>query len=188
MKRNQEKPSDFTIASEVNDANDSALASRTYNIPTSFSDYLVRFRTPEFARKILPVLASLEPQANELWQRSDTLEVEDFLQYLHENPPSPELIAMVMLTGKSKLKIKAASGKGGKAKKTAMHEAKAAAINAWQADSSKRSAKKFADDWAYERREQNKKNDIEDKARLEQPESDTVRQWLKGIKKNVRVR
>jgi hypothetical protein len=154
-------------------ASDRELANRTYNVPTQFMNYLVRFRHGACAESTLPKLAELESQANELWMLSDSKEMEDLIEHLLKNPPSPELIAMVMLTGRSMLKIKKATSKGGKIKNMGFTAMKTQAESEWKAVKSTQTKSQFADKFVagmYANRKGEQPRDI--------PEPGTVRKWL----------
>ena len=129
------------------DSANSTLAERTFVLPTEFSHYLVRFRTLATARPTIMKLLENEGAANELWKLCDTGEIEDLLTHLREHPPSAELIAMVMLTGRSKLEHLKQTSKGGQAKASPYASLMARAVEAWRNDKSRRSKNAFAGQW-----------------------------------------
>ncbi len=116
MKRKPKPPFDWREFRHMAQSADSALAERTFVLPTQFSHYLVRFRTVATARPTIMKLLENESAANGLWRLCDSGEVEDLLTHLRQHPPSAELIAMVMLTGRSKLEHLEQTSKGGRAK------------------------------------------------------------------------
>jgi len=164
---------------------DSALAERTFVLPTDFSDYLVRFRTIASARPTILKLLENEGAANELWSLCDTGEIEDLLAHLRLHPPSAELIAMVMLTGKSKLLHHSQTSKGGRVKASGYDYLKDQARQAWHTDTSKRSASAFADHWLDKKIAENTVLEREGKSPEKLPEAGTVRKWLAGVAKET---
>lgn len=161
-------------------SSDGALAERTFALPTQFSHYLVRFRTVATARPTIMKLLENESAANELWRLCDSGEIEDLLTHLRQHPPSAELIAMVMLTGRSKLEHREQTSKGGRAKASPHASLKARALEAWQNDKSRRSKNAFAGQW-LEMVAKQERIPVE-----ELPEADTVRKWLPSKLKETR--
>ena len=159
---------------------DRTLAGRTFVLPTQFSHYHVRFRTLATARPTIMKLIENEGAANELWKLCDTGEIEDLLTHLREHPPSAELIAMVMLTGRSKLEHLEQTSKGGRAKASPHASLKARALEAWRNDKSRRSKNAFAAQWLEMVAKQERMPEEE------LPEASTVRKWLAGIEKETR--
>lgn len=185
MKRKPKPPFDWEGYKTMAASADGALAERTFVFPTQFSHYLVRFRTLAMAPPTIMKLLENEGAANELWRLCDTGEIEDLLTRLREHPPSAELIAMVMLTGKSKLKHQSQTRKGGTVKASAYMSLKNQAQEAWRQDKSKRSKSAFADRWLSKKIVDNRKLESEGKNPEKLPEADTVRKWLAGIEKGT---
>lgn len=173
------------------DAANPELSARTGRLVTEFSGhYLVRCRsrsthiaTMKVLRTMVTQLEEQEPQANELWRLCDSGETEVLLDHLRENPPSPELIVMVMLTGQSKLEQKKESSLGGKLKNSQYAELKEVALAAWQEDTSRRSKIAFASAWVAQRDRENEVLKQKGQPTTPIPEVDTVRKWLKGVPK-----
>ena len=92
-------------------------ADRSVNVLTEFSDYFFRIRDPSRIREHAALAVELAPQAFKLWKVRDSLEYDDLLEALSASPPSLELIAAIMLTGKSKQKSKSDAARGGTAKR-----------------------------------------------------------------------
>ena len=126
-----------------------------------------------------------ESAANELWRLCDSGEIEDLLTHLRQHPPSAELVAMVMLTGKSKLQHQTQTSKGGTVKASAYMSLKTQAQEAWRQDKSKRSKSAFADRWLSKKIVDNRKLESEGKTPEKLPEAGTVRKWLAGIEKET---
>ena len=82
-------------------------AERSYHLFTKSRDYFFRVRKKATAMAFLSSAEMLESQALDLWEKSDSLELEDLISFLEQNPPTPELIAMIMLLSKSTLKAQA---------------------------------------------------------------------------------
>lgn len=183
MKRKPKPPFDWQKFRHMAESADSALAERTFVLPTQFSHYLVHFRTLAIARPTIMKLLENEGAANELWRLCDTGEIEDLLNHLRQHPPSAELIAMVMLTGKSKLQHHSQTSKGGKVKASRYGPLKAQVEQAWHRDTSKRSASTFADHWLDKKMAENAALEREGKPPEKLPEASTVRKWLAGIEK-----
>lgn len=180
MKRKPKPPFDWHEYRRMADSANSTLAERTFVLPTEFSHYLVRFRTLATARPTIMKLLENEGAANELWKLCDTGEIEDLLTHLREHPPSAELIAMVMLTGRSKLEHLKQTSKGGQAKASPYASLMARAVEAWRNDKSRRSKNAFAGQWLEMVAKQERMPEEE------LPEASTVRKWLAGIEKETR--
>ena len=185
MKRKPKPPLDGQDHRRMAESADRALAERTFVLPTDFSDYLVRFRTIAIARPTILKLLENEGAANELWSLCDTGEIEDLLAHLRQHPPSAELIAMVMLTGKSKLQHHSQTSKGGRVKASGYDHLKAQVQQAWHTDTSKRSASAFADHWLDKKIAENTVLEREGKPPEKLPEAGTVRKWLAGVAKET---
>jgi hypothetical protein len=186
MKRKPKPPFVWEEYRRMAESADSALAERTFVFPTDFSDYLVRFRTIAIARPTIMKLLANEAAANELWRICDTGEIEDLLAHLRQHPPSAELVATVMLTGRSKLRQHTQASSGGKAKASPYEGLKAQVQQAWKQDKSRRSAAAFADHWYDKKTAENKTLEDQGKAPIKLPREDTVRKWLAGIEKETR--
>jgi hypothetical protein len=186
VKRKPKPPFGWQEYRTMAESADSALAERTFILPTQFSHYLVRFRTLATARPTIMKLLENEDAANELWRLCDTGEIEDLLTHMRQHPPSAELIAMVMLTGKSKLQHHTQASSGGKAKASPYAALKAQVQQAWKQDKSRRSAATFADHWHDKKTAENKSLEDQGKALIKLPKEETVRKWLAGIEKETR--
>jgi hypothetical protein len=161
---------------------DSPLAQRSYHIVTEFGKYFFRVRARSTAKDFASMAIALEKQALELWKKSDSLELEDLIHLVEQQPPKPELIAMIMLTGRSKFKAKADAALGGKTKSSNKFAALTQELQTdWGAYTGKLGKAAFAgkrhDKWMSD----NEKLVKDKKQPLELPALDTPRKWLRGI-------
>ena len=66
------------------------LSQRSYNVITEFGKYFFRMRDRSTADAFLSMATALEKQALQIWEKSDTLELEDLIALLEKQPPTPE--------------------------------------------------------------------------------------------------
>jgi hypothetical protein len=160
----------------------SPLTQRSYHVVTKFGDYFFRVRNSSTAKAFFSMATALEKQALQLWEKSDSLELEDLIDLLEQQPPTPELIAMIMLTGKSKLKAKADAAQGGKKKSSNRFGALTEELKTdWMAYTGKLGKTAFADKRYAKWMSNNEKLVRDKKQPLELPAFDTPRKWLRGI-------
>lgn len=154
----------------------------TQNLETkATAEYFFRVREHSTAKDFITSAKMLESQAILLWKKSDSLELEDLLSFLEQNPPTPQLIAMIMLMAKSTLKSKSDGARGGKAKSDKFKDLKDELQLGWKnytGDSSKNAfANRYVLKW-----EKNNEDLVKRKQQpIELPASDTPKRWLNKI-------
>lgn len=158
------------------------LSQRSYHVVTKFGNYFFRVRDCSTADAFLSMAPELEKQALQIWEKSDTLELEDLIALLKKQPPTPELIAMIMLTGTSKLKAKANASNGGKTKGNNKFGVLTEELQTdWRAYTGRLGKAAFADKRYAKWTSDNEKLVRDKKQSLKLPAVDTPRKWLRGI-------
>lgn len=161
---------------------ESPLTQRSYHVVTKFGNYFFRVRNPSTAKAFLSMATALEKQALQIWEKSDSLELEDLIDLFEQQPPTPELIAMIMLTGTSKLKAKADAAQGGKTKGSNRFGVLTEELQTdWRAYTGRLGKAAFADKRYAKWLSDNEKLVRDKKQPLELPAVDTPRKWLRGI-------
>lgn len=164
-------------------------AERSYNLITenletkAISEYFFRVREHSTAMAFLASAKLLESQALLLWKKSDSLELEDLLSLIEQNPPTPQLIAMIMLMAKSTLRSKSDGAKGGKAKSDKFKPLRDKLRLDWKNSTGRLNKKRFADKQYDEWQKTNKELINSGHEPRELPHFDTPKRWLNNIKR-----
>ena len=154
-------------------------AKRSYHMLTKSREYFFRVRKHSTAMGFLASAEMLESQALELWGKSDSLELEDLLSLLEQNPPTPQLIAMIMLLAKSTLRSKSDGARGGKAKSDKFKALKDEIQLAWKNHNGDLSKKAFANRYVLKWKNNNDELRKKKQIPVDLPADDTPKRWLK---------
>ncbi|MDB5743438.1 MAG: hypothetical protein JWR68_1753 [Polaromonas sp.] len=156
----------------------------TVNLETeATAEYFFRVREHSTAMAFLASANLLESQALLLWKKSDSLELEDLLSLLEQNPPTPQLIAMIMLMAKSTFRSKSDGALGGKAKSDKFKPLREKLQSDWKNSTGRLNKKRFADERYYDWEKTNKELIDSGQQPMKLPHVDTPKRWLNNIKR-----
>lgn len=157
-------------------------ADRSVHVVTEFSDYFFRVRHPARIQEYAALAVELEPKALELWAVSDSREYDDLLDALSASPLSPQLVAVMMLTGRSKLQAKSDAALGGGAKRENTFGAiKEKLQSDWGSYSGKLTKRGFAMRRYKEWDDQNAELKRMGRELVPLPAPDTPQKWLANV-------
>ena len=153
---------------------------RSVNVVTGFHEYFVKVRKLSTAKSFVSAAVALEKQALGLWKIRDSLELEDLIVQLGKERLTPDLVAMIMLTGKSILKVKSETSSGGKSSNGKFHALRDELRFDWGNYTGKMSKADFAtrrySTWVTA----NQKLKARGEQEIELPKPDTPKKWLNG--------
>ena len=167
----------------VSRSSEDELWNRSCWFVTEEHQYYFRVRNSGYTSTLGRSLREYETEALALWSLGDKRELEDVVAKLGVRPVPPELVAMILLTGRS---IKAASdiaSKAGKAKASKYDATKEFIQDSWKHSAAKFTKAGFAAAVVMRMREANKKRQLNGEPPLEIPSADTARKYLTGVEK-----
>lgn len=158
-----------------------STADRSVNVITKYHKYVVKVRNATHIRAVVPETFDLESQALELWKISDRRELEDLLEKLRGMELTPELVAMILQTGKSLLKVKDETSRGGKSgKHSPFQKLKDELVLSWEQYTGPLTKSAYAERYYSKWVEMNAQLRKRGEAEIRLPQQGVPKTWLNG--------
>ena len=164
-------------------SNNDELFDRTVWLVTEHHQYYFFVRNLAYMQLLGRELSANETEAMELWTLMETLEAEDVILRLRASPPKPELVAMILLMGRSIFAAQRASSVAGKAKAAKFVATKAFIQSCWILSAAKTTKSAFASKVVFRIAKENDARRLRGEPLLVVPSAETARKYLTGIKK-----
>ena len=157
------------------------MARARANFVTDFHAYLVKVRELGTAKDFASNITALEARALNLWKTRDTKDLEDLLLELEKETLTPQLVAMILLTGRSLLKVKEDTSKGGKVVNSKFADLEAELTSGWQAYTGRLGKAAYASTSFSRWMQENERLKQQGKPQRKLPAPDTAKKWLTGL-------